>query len=211
MLAYRHAFHAGNHADVLKHIVLLRLLRHMNLKDKAYRVVDTHAGAGLYRLDSAQAMKNREYWQGIQRLWTRDDLPEPVADYVQFVRRLNEDGSLRHYPGSPWLAQAVLRAQDHLRLFELHPADHLALQAALGAAARCRYPSGRRLRRAQGPAAAAVAARGGADRPQLRRPGRLRPRAGHTARGDPSASPKAFTWSGIRWCRSPVRRRWCGA
>ena len=134
MLAYRHAFHAGNHADVLKHIVLLSLLRHMNLKDKAYRVVDTHAGAGLYALDSPQALKKGEFRQGIARLWARDELPAPAADYVQLVRRLNPDGVLRLYPGSPCLAQAVMRAQDQLRLFELHPSEHPALQAALGSA-----------------------------------------------------------------------------
>ena len=134
MLAYRHAFHAGNHADVLKHIVLLRLMRHMSLKEKGYRLVDTHAGAGLYALDSAQAQKKGEYLQGIARLWSRDDLPEAAADYVQQVRGFNPDGTLRHYPGSPMLARALLRPQDQLRLFELHPSDHAALVAQLGAA-----------------------------------------------------------------------------
>jgi 23S rRNA (adenine2030-N6)-methyltransferase len=134
MLAYRHAFHAGNHADVLKHIVLLRLMRHMSLKEKGYRLVDTHAGAGLYALDSAQAQKKGEYLQGIARLWSRDDLPEAAADYVQQVRGFNPDGTLRHYPGSPMLARALLRPQDQLRLFELHPSDHAALVSQLGAA-----------------------------------------------------------------------------
>jgi 23S rRNA (adenine2030-N6)-methyltransferase len=134
MLAYRHAFHAGNHADVLKHIVLLRLMRHLSLKDKGYRLVDTHAGAGLYALDSAQAQKRGEYQQGIARLWSRDDLPELAADYVQQVRGFNPDGTLQHYPGSPMLARALLRPQDQLRLFELHPADHAALVAQLGGA-----------------------------------------------------------------------------
>jgi 23S rRNA (adenine2030-N6)-methyltransferase len=133
MLAYRHAFHAGNHADVLKHIVLLRLLRHMNLKDKGYRLVDTHAGAGLYALDSPQAQKKGEYLQGIARLWSRDDAPEGVADYLQCVRELNAGGALQQYPGSPMLARRWLRPQDQLRLFELHPAEHQALQALFGA------------------------------------------------------------------------------
>jgi 23S rRNA (adenine2030-N6)-methyltransferase len=127
MLAYRHAFHAGNHADVLKHVVLVRVLRHMNQKDKGYRVVDTHAGAGIYALDSPQARQKGEYRQGIGRLWARDDLPEPVADYVGQVRQLNVGGTLQTYPGSPWLARALMRPQDHLRLFDLHPADHEAL------------------------------------------------------------------------------------
>lgn len=134
MLAYRHAFHAGNHADVLKHIVLLRLLRHMNLKVKAYRVVDTHAGAGLYALDSAEALKKGEYLQGVARLWERTDLPEAVADYLQCVRACNTDAALRRYPGSPWLAQRLLRSQDQLRLFELHPADHRLLSEVFASA-----------------------------------------------------------------------------
>jgi len=134
MLAYRHAFHAGNHADVLKHIVLLRLMRHMNLKDKGYRMVDTHAGAGLYALDSPQAQKKGEYLQGIGRLWSRDDAPEGVADYLQCVRGLNGNGVLQQYPGSPMLARMLLRPQDQLRLFELHPNEHQALQSLLGSA-----------------------------------------------------------------------------
>jgi 23S rRNA (adenine2030-N6)-methyltransferase len=132
MLAYRHAFHAGNHADVFKHVVLLLLLRHLALKDKGFRVVDTHAGAGLYALDSPQALKKGEYLQGIARLWVQHDAPAPVADYLQQVRALNPDGSLRQYPGSPLLVQRLLRPQDQLRLFELHPADHQALRALLG-------------------------------------------------------------------------------
>lgn len=134
MLAYRHAFHAGNHADVLKHIVLLRLMRHLSLKEKGYRLVDTHAGAGLYALDSPQAQKKGEYLQGIARLWSRDDLPEIAADYLQQVRAFNPDGTLRCYPGSPMLASALLRLQDQLRLFELHPSDHAALVAQFGGA-----------------------------------------------------------------------------
>jgi len=128
MLAYRHAFHAGNHADVLKHTVLLRVLEHLNLKDKPYRLVDTHAGAGGYSLRDAAAQKNGEYLQGIARLWDRKDLPGPVADYVALVRKFNTKGELEHYPGSPTLAHAVMRPTDQLRLFELHPTDHRTLQ-----------------------------------------------------------------------------------
>jgi 23S rRNA (adenine2030-N6)-methyltransferase len=127
MLAYRHAFHAGNHGDVLKHVVLVALLRHLNLKDKGWRYVDTHAGAGHYDLASAEAGKRGEFRHGIQRLWQRDDLPAAVADYVALVRQSNPDGRLRTYPGSPWLAAALRRPQDELRLFERHPADHPAL------------------------------------------------------------------------------------
>ena len=133
MLAYRHAFHAGNHADVLKHTVLTRVLRYMNSKDKPYRLVDTHAGAGGYSLESRYAKKKGEYEQGIQRLWDRDDLPEAVADYVELVRRFNPGQRLEQYPGSPALAQMLLRPKDQLRLFELHPTDHRILASYLGA------------------------------------------------------------------------------
>ena len=123
MLSYRHAFHAGNHADVLKHSVLIALLRYLGQKDKAFWVIDTHAGAGAYALDSAQAGKLGEYRQGIGRLWERADLPPLLADYVDQVRKLNPDGRLQHYPGSPFFSWWNLREQDRLRLFELHSRD----------------------------------------------------------------------------------------
>jgi 23S rRNA (adenine2030-N6)-methyltransferase len=124
MLAYRHAFHAGNHADVLKHAMLVAVLQHMNLKDKGYRVVDTHAGAGAYALGGRQAQTNREFDTGIGRLWQRQDLPPLLRAYVEQVRAFNGDGALRQYPGSPALAHQLMRAQDQLRLFELHATDH---------------------------------------------------------------------------------------
>ena len=132
MLAYRHAFHAGNHADVLKHIVLTLVLRYMNTKDKPYRLVDTHAGAGGYSLEGRYAQKKGEFEQGIQRLWSRDDLPEAVADYVGLVRAFNPQGALEQYPGSPAFAQMLLRAKDQLRLYELHPTDFKILSSYLG-------------------------------------------------------------------------------
>ena len=133
MLAYRHAFHAGNHADVLKHIVLMLVLRHMNAKPKGYRFVDTHAGAGGYSLEGRYAQKKGEYERGIGRLWTRTDLPEIVADYVELVRRFNPDGVLSQYPGSPAIAQMLLRPQDQLRAFELHPTEQKILRTTLAA------------------------------------------------------------------------------
>jgi 23S rRNA (adenine2030-N6)-methyltransferase len=133
MLAYRHAFHAGNHADVLKHIVLMLVLQHMNAKPKPYRFVDTHAGAGGYSLEGRYAQRKGEYERGIGRLWTRGDLPGPVADYVALVRRFNPDGVLSQYPGSPALAQLLLRPQDQLRAFELHPTEQKILRATLAA------------------------------------------------------------------------------
>jgi 23S rRNA (adenine2030-N6)-methyltransferase len=128
MLSYRHAFHAGNHADVLKHIVEMQLLEYMGQKDAAYTYIDTHAGAGLYALDSAYASKNAEFESGIARLWERNDLPGPVADYVKLIKGLNPSGKMRYYPGSPYCADKIMREQDRLRLFELHPADIKILQ-----------------------------------------------------------------------------------
>lgn len=123
MLSYRHAFHAGNHADVLKHSLLVAMLRHLNGKEKPWWYVDSHAGAGIYDLNTDFARKNAEFESGIGRLWARADLPEAVADYVALVRDLNPDGRLRLYPGSPWLASRLMRPGDQLRLFELHSTD----------------------------------------------------------------------------------------
>lgn len=132
MLAYRHGFHAGNHADVLKHLVLLQVLQYLNLKDKGWRCVDTHAGAGGYALDGDHARKKGEWEQGIGRLLERSDLPPAVADYVALVRAFNDGGAVRQYPGSPAIVQALLRPQDQLRLHELHPTDHKILASYLG-------------------------------------------------------------------------------
>lgn len=123
MFSYRHAFHAGNHADVLKHMVLVQLLAYLNQKDTAYMVIDTHAGAGVYTLDGEFATKSGEASEGIAKLWGRKDLPAAVAAYVNEIRAMNQAGKLRHYPGSPFLAERLMREQDRLRLFELHSTD----------------------------------------------------------------------------------------
>jgi len=128
MLSYRHAFHAGNHADVLKHFVLIELLRYFNRKDKPWWYIDTHAGAGCYALESDQAAKNAEFAAGIMRLWERDDVPEALRPYLEAVGQFNSHGRLNFYPGSPALAMTQLREQDRMRLFELHPADVVALE-----------------------------------------------------------------------------------
>ncbi|MBI4985000.1 MAG: 23S rRNA (adenine(2030)-N(6))-methyltransferase RlmJ [Rhodocyclales bacterium] len=128
MLSYRHAFHAGNHADVLKHFVLVQLLRYLGQKEKPYWLVDTHAGAGCYALEKGYATQNAEFADGIARLWSRSDLPPALADYVAAVRAFNPDGRLRRYPGSPYIAMTLLRAQDRLRLFELHGTDNKLLR-----------------------------------------------------------------------------------
>jgi len=136
MLSYRHGFHAGNHADVLKHVVLVQLLKQLTLKDKPLWVIDTHAGAGGYSLEAGYAARNAEFANGIGLLWARRDLPAPVREYLQQVRAANPDGVLRHYPGSPQIALQMLRPQDRLRCFELHSTDSKALQEHFRAAGR---------------------------------------------------------------------------
>lgn len=130
MLSYRHAFHAGNHADVLKHFVLLQILAHAAQKDKPFWYIDTHAGAGMYALDKGYAKQNAEFDSGISRLWDKHELPAALADYVALVKRLNPSGELRRYPGSPACAQELLRKDDRMRLFELHPNDSKLLRQA---------------------------------------------------------------------------------
>jgi 23S rRNA (adenine2030-N6)-methyltransferase len=131
MLAYRHAFHAGNHADVLKHLILTQVLRYMGEKDKPYTLVDTHAGAGGYSIEGQYAQKKGEYVQGVSRLWDAKDLPAPLANYMDLVRAFNTDGQLRQYPGSPGIANLIMREDDRLRVHELHPTDFRILETYL--------------------------------------------------------------------------------
>ena len=128
MLGYRHAFHAGNFADVQKHALLVQLILALRLKAKPFCVIDTHAGAGCYDLGSEAALMNREFDGGIGRLWEGPAGPELDA-YLDLVRALNPDGTLRWYPGSPRLARDLLRPGDGLILCERHPADHATLRA----------------------------------------------------------------------------------
>ena len=128
MLSYRHAFHAGNHADVLKHFVLMQVLSYTTQKDKPFWYIDTHAGAGMYSLDTGFAAQNAEYETGIAKLWQANDLPAELANYVGFIKALNQPSNpktakLNLYPGSPICAQTLLRDDDRMRLFELHPSD----------------------------------------------------------------------------------------
>ncbi|MDD2741535.1 MAG: 23S rRNA (adenine(2030)-N(6))-methyltransferase RlmJ [Rhodocyclaceae bacterium] len=136
MLSYRHAYHAGNHADVLKHLMLIQIAQYMGEKPAPFWIIDTHAGAGRYALESNHASKLGEYRDGIARLWDAKGLPPAAADYVDFVRLLNPDGTLRHYPGSPWLARQLLRDSDRLRLYELHSTDSKLLQECFKGAGR---------------------------------------------------------------------------
>jgi 23S rRNA (adenine2030-N6)-methyltransferase len=131
MLSYRHAFHAGNHADVLKHLVLVQLLDYLNQKDKPWWFYDTHAGAGIYPLSLGPATQNTEHADGIERLWHWPDLPGALPAYLDAVRAFNTDGHLRRYPGSPYIALKKAREADRLRLFELHPTDDVQLRENL--------------------------------------------------------------------------------
>ena len=128
MLSYRHAFHAGSHADVLKHAVLVQLIGYLRKKDKPLWYVDTHAGAAGYALNEAWAQKNAEFETGIARLWARDDVPASLAGYMDEVRALNPHGELRFYPGSAQIATQMLREQDRMRLFELHSTESRGLK-----------------------------------------------------------------------------------
>ena len=127
MLSYRHAFHAGNHADVLKHYVLSLVLEYMNQKEKPYWYIDTHAGTGMYMLTSEFAQKNAEFETGIAKLFAAKNLPESLTNFVELVRKYNQNNRLNFYPGSPKIAELILRNEDKMRLFELHPNDYKQL------------------------------------------------------------------------------------
>lgn len=154
MFSYRHAFHAGNHADVLKHTILIAVLRHLRQKDTALTVFDTHAGAGLYRLDGDYAETSGEAANGFVRLLAEKDkllsagakaqpgakataaskafaagLAPLLQDYVELVAGFNKADSHRIYPGSPFIIQSLLGERDKLKLFELHPTDAKTLSA----------------------------------------------------------------------------------
>ena len=126
---YRHAFHAGNHADVLKHLVLSRILALLAKKDAPYAYLDSHAGIGLYDLRGDQASRTGEWLDGIQRVWQADDVPALFDDYLGVIRALNPNGQLRYYPGSPEVARELSREQDRLQLNEKHPEDGQLLKA----------------------------------------------------------------------------------
>ena len=161
MFSYRHAFHAGNHADVLKHITLLAVLQYLTQKDTALTVIDTHAGAGLYRLDGDYSQTSGEAAQGVLRLaqalhtQTADASPAPaIQAYLDLLAELNPDfgtsrdpARLAVYPGSPYIASRFLEGRHRLKLYELHPTDFRALsgnmaQLDLGRAVSCTQQDG---------------------------------------------------------------------
>lgn len=139
---YRHAYHAGNFADVLKHAVLALIISYLKRKDAPFRVIDTHAGRGLYALDSVEAGKTREWEGGIGKLLAPGAAPLPpdveraLAPYLNAVRAENSSGALSFYPGSPLIARRLLRPQDRLIANELHPIDSVHLKQVLGRDAR---------------------------------------------------------------------------
>ena len=143
---YRHHYHAGNYADVFKHVLLLLLIRAMQRKAKGFLYLDTHAGRGGYDLSMPAVLpdgrsREPEHPAGIGRLWGDPALPPVLADYVALVRRFNDrhgatGPELKFFPGSPWLAKMLLRPADRLALCELHPADAEALEFEFAREAR---------------------------------------------------------------------------
>lgn len=123
MLSYRHGFHAGNFADVLKHSLLALAINALKQKDKPFVFIDTHAGAGKYSFKADFAQKTGEYQQGIARLWDAKDVPLELKDYLSAVRAENTGRQLVRYPGSPQLVRRLARSQDRLLLSELHSTD----------------------------------------------------------------------------------------
>ncbi|MDR0553313.1 MAG: 23S rRNA (adenine(2030)-N(6))-methyltransferase RlmJ [Treponema sp.] len=130
MLSYRHAFHAGNPADVLKHIILVFCVEYLGQKETPYLCIDTHAGAGYYILTEGYAAQNREWKTGIERLAGSKELPPLAARYLSLLREIRRGEG--EYPGSPALIRALLRSGDRLFCYELHPADFALLEQNIG-------------------------------------------------------------------------------
>jgi 23S rRNA (adenine2030-N6)-methyltransferase len=124
MLSYRHSFHAGNHADVVKHLVQIAIIDYLLKKDKPFCYHDSHAGAGLYSLLGEQAQKTGEYHSGIGKLWQYQAQTPALQRYISVIKQLNTDNELAFYPGSPKLAAMLLRAGDSIQATELHPTDY---------------------------------------------------------------------------------------
>ncbi|WP_275553400.1 23S rRNA (adenine(2030)-N(6))-methyltransferase RlmJ [Mixta sp. Marseille-Q2659] len=138
MLSYRHSFHAGNHADVLKHTVQSLIITALKEKEKPFLYLDTHAGAGRYLLSGEHAERTGEYLEGIARVWQQDDLPAELAPYISCVKALNHGPNLRYYPGSPLIARHLLREDDKLELTELHSSDFPLLRSEFQKDSRAR-------------------------------------------------------------------------
>jgi 23S rRNA (adenine2030-N6)-methyltransferase len=138
---YRHAFHAGNFGDVVKHAALCLILEHLRQKDKPFVVLDTHAGIGVYDLAADEPNRTGEYREGIGRVFGDAASLTSLAPYLAAIAAFNPDGVLRRYPGSPAIVRHMLRSGDHLMACELHPVDHAALAANFHGDGRVRvYP-----------------------------------------------------------------------
>lgn len=138
MLSYRHSFHAGNHADLVKHLTEVAVLQYLQKKDKPFVYHDTHAAAGLYSLASEHARKTCEYETGIGLLW-QAELQHPLLQkYRALVAAVNPSDTLAFYPGSPVFARLMCREQDHIQATELHPADFPLLQQQFAGRRYCR-------------------------------------------------------------------------
>ncbi|MEW6990946.1 23S rRNA (adenine(2030)-N(6))-methyltransferase RlmJ [Colwelliaceae bacterium 6441] len=127
MLSYRHAFHAGNFADVLKHSVLTLVLEYMTRKEKGFYYIDSHSGAGMYSLEDEYAKKTGEFKEGIAKLINQENTPESLLPYIELIKSFNNKDELSLYPGSPAIAKYFDRRQDSAHLFELHPSDNKLL------------------------------------------------------------------------------------
>jgi len=129
MLSYRHSFHAGNFADVLKHTIVIAIINYLLKKDKPFCYFDTHSGCGVYSLDSREALKTKEFDNGIMKLWGCTDLPLAIQNYVDQIVAFNGKKSLNVYPGSPSIVGQMKRQNDRMFLFELHPNEFINMQA----------------------------------------------------------------------------------
>lgn len=138
MLSYRHSYHAGNHADVIKHLVQVAILDYLLKKDKPFCYHDSHAGAGLYSLQAEQAQKTAEYQTGIAKLWQYQATHPALARYIDVIKQLNPDGELAFYPGSPKIAALMLRPTDSIQATELHPSDYPILASQFSQRRNCR-------------------------------------------------------------------------
>lgn len=138
MLSYRHSFHAGNFADVLKHLVEIAIIQYLQKKPKPFCYHDSHAAAGLYRLDGEMAQKTAEFETGIGKLLEHEPQSPILRRYLDLMHALNPDGVLNFYPGSPVIARELLRADDSIQATELHPADYALLKAQFASRRHCR-------------------------------------------------------------------------
>ena len=128
MLSYRHSYHAGNFADVLKHAVQILCIEALNIKPKPYVYFDTHAAAGGYQLLSDKSQKVAEYKAGIYKLWNKKDIPSSLRSYIKLIKTLNPNNKLEFYPGSPLIAKMLMPKRYHIELTDLHPTDSALLK-----------------------------------------------------------------------------------